>query len=134
LAVRDLEAGDIGTLKTIHSESAFDYRFPDVVNDPLFVVKKVVEEDGKVVQGIAVHLTADIYLWLDTEWKTPLARLNQLKALIHEAKQEAWSKGLDEVYCVLPPEIEEEFGPVLEHLGLTKDRPWPKYSLNLGEI
>jgi hypothetical protein len=132
VVVRDLEQGDIQTLQRIYSDSGFDYRFPDVINDPLFVVKKVVEEDGQVIQGIAVHLTADIYLWLDTTWKTPLMRLNQLKKLIHEAKQEAWSKGLDEVYCVLPPEIEKEFGPVLEHLGLVKDRPWPKYSLNLG--
>ena len=130
--IRDLENDDVETLKAIHRESGFDYGFPDL-GDPLFLVKVVVEEDGKTVQGLALKLTASAYLWIDETWGSPLMRWHRLKNLVLEAKKQAWAKGLDELYAVIPPEIAKVFEPWLKMLGLSKDRDWPKYSVDLTE-
>lgn len=129
--VRDCEKEDFAQLERIHETTGFDYRFPNL-SDPLFCVKKVVEEDGVVTQGIALKLEATVYLWIDPVG-TRQHRLLKLKQLVDEIKREAWSKGLDTLTCVIPPELGEEFSEVLQFLGMTKDRPWPKWSLDLTE-
>ena len=128
--VRDCEPEDFSQLERIHETTGFNYRFPNL-SDPLFCVKKVVEEDGKVTQGIALEITASVYLWIDPTSGTPASRLRKLKHLVDEVKKAAWEKGLNDLYAVIPPEIEEEFSDVLQFLGMTKDRPWPKWSIAL---
>jgi hypothetical protein len=130
--IRDCLNEDSQQIERIHDKTSFDYKFPNL-SDPLFVVKKVVEEAGEVREALALKLTASIYLWIDPDWGTPAMRLRKLKKLVEEAKRAAWEKGLDDVYAVIPPEIEEEFSEVLGFLGMTKDRPWGKWSINLEE-
>ena len=126
--IRDWEPKDSEAIERIHDASQFDYRFPDL-SDPLFIVKKVVEENGQVVQSFSCKLVLCIYLIADREFGTPIERWNRLKELVEAAKHEAWKKGLDEAYCVVPPEIDSEFAPWLEKLGMTRDRNWPKWSI-----
>lgn len=128
--VRDAEMGDYPFLRQIHEASGFDYKFPDLT-DPIFAVQKVVEEDGRVIQGLVLEITASLYLWVDPTWGTPLMRWHRLKAMVAEARKAAWAKGLNSVYAVIPPEIEAEFAPWLKMLGMSRDRDWAKWSINL---
>lgn len=130
--IRDAEKADVHALRAVHEESGFDYRFPDL-DDPLFISKKVVEEDGKVVQGIALKVQAEVYLWVDHSWATPEERWCKLQELTEAAKRAAWEKGLDCLVCVVPPEIAETFEKRLKQIGMSRDRPWPKFSFDLTE-
>ena len=128
--IRDYDNGDLKSLKRIHAESGFDYRFPDL-DDPLFIVKKTVEEGGKPVQGIAVKVEGTVYLWLAHDWGTPEERWQRMQELVEAAKLAAWEKGLDTLTCVVPPEIAESFEKRLEQIGMTADRPWKRFSFDL---
>jgi hypothetical protein len=128
--IRDYEKRDEETLKAIHEESEFDYRFPNL-DDPLFVYKGVVEERGKVVQGIALKLEATVYIYVSHAWSTPEGRWQRFQELTDEAKRAAWEMGLDTLTCVVPPEIVESFEKRLIQIGMTRDREWPKFSFDL---
>jgi len=128
--IRDSEPKDFATFEAIHSASGYDYKFPDLT-DPLFVVAKTVEDDGRPVQGIALKLQAEVFLWVDHSWKTPEERWTALLELTEAAKLAAWAKGLDSLVCVVPPEIADAFEKRLETIGMLRDRPWPKFSFSL---
>lgn len=130
--IRDVEKGDIETLKAIHRASEFDYKFPDL-GDPLFISKKVVEQNGRVVQGIAAKLELTVYLWIDHSAGTPEKRWEWMQELVEATKLEAWKKGLDTITCVVPPEIADSFEKRLENIGMSRDRPWPRFSYDVTE-
>lgn len=130
--IRDYDKRDEETLKTIHEASGFDYQFPDL-DDPLFVVRKTVEEDGKLVQGLLVKLQGEVYLFVDHGWSTPEERWQRVVELTEEAKKAAWEKGLDSLVCVVPPEIAKSFEKRLVQIGMTKTREWPRFVFDLRE-
>jgi hypothetical protein len=126
--IRDYKPEDAAQIEKLHSASGFDYvyRTPD---SPLWLIRKVVEIDGKVVQSLCCKLVLNINLVVSPDFGTPLEKWNRLKELVEAAKQEAYEKGLDEAYAVIPPEIDAEFAPWLEKLGMSRDRAWPKWSI-----
>jgi hypothetical protein len=130
--IREYEQQDEYAVRAMHEESGFDYRFPDL-SDPLFIAKLTAEQDGRAVQAIALKLQAEVYLWVDHSWGTPEQRWGLLKELTEEAKIAGWLKGLDSLVCVVPPEIADTFEKRLEAIGMTRDRPWPKFSISLLE-
>jgi len=129
--IRDFKKADRQLLEGIYRASGFDYEFPDL-DDPLFIIKKVMD-DGNVHQGIAVKIEATVYLWVSAKWGTPQERWERLQELIEVTKKEAWEKGLDTLTCVIPPELEKRFAKRLRQIGMTRDRPWPKWSFDLNE-
>jgi hypothetical protein len=132
--IRDYENGDRHALESIHAASGFDYKFPDL-DDPLFIVKKVIAEDltERVIQGIALKLQAEVYIWVEPDYATPEVRWQRLQELTDAAKLAAWEKGLDSLVCVVPPEIADSFEKRLKQIGMSRDRPWPKFSFDLRE-
>lgn len=130
--IRDLEHKDLLQLEDIHRASGLDYKFPNLA-DPLFITAKCVEEDSRVVMGMAAKLEATVYLWLDHAWSDPETRWEKLKELVEETKLSAWRKGLDTLTCVVPPEVADSFEKRLKAIGMERDRPWPKFSFDLVE-
>jgi hypothetical protein len=128
--IREMVEDDVAALKAIHAKSGFDYVFPDLC-DPLFLVSKVVENEGCVVQGIAAKIELTVCLWVDHSKGTPEQRWQWLRELIEETKQAAWLRGVDTITCVVPPEIADSFEKRLKAVGMSRDRPWPKFSFNL---
>jgi hypothetical protein len=130
--IRDMRKEDFSTFETVHRESGFDYQFPDLT-DPLFIVKVTSEDDGQPVQGIALKIQAECYIWVDSQWATPEKRWEKLQQLTEAAKEAAWSKGLDCIVAVVPPEIADSFEKRLTQIGMTRDRNWPKFSFDLTD-
>jgi len=127
-----MQDGDIEALKAIHRESDFDYLFP-ALSDPLFLIKKVVEDKGLVVQGIAAKVELTVYLWVSHSDGTAEQRWEWMQQLVEATKLAAWQKGVDTLTCVVPPEIADSFerrlcGP---EVGMSRDRPWPRFSYDL---
>jgi len=130
--IRDLETSDVEAFKRIHDASGFGYTFPDL-SDPLFIVKKTVEENGRAVQGLVVKVQGEVYLWVDPEWGTPEERWERLRELTEEAKLASWKKGLDSLICVVPPEIADNFEKRLKQIGMERNLGWPRFTFDLTD-
>jgi hypothetical protein len=126
--IRDFQSKDQNAIEEIHAAQGFDYQCPDLSN-PLFLVKKVREVDGKVVAAMGLRITAETFLLVDG---TPYEKGRAIEELQPEVMKQAWDKGLEDCLCVVPPEIAENFAPVLERMGWKRDRNWPMYSRDIG--
>ena len=122
--IRDYQPEDVEAIKSIHKSQNFDYALPDLTS-PLVLIKKVREIDGRVVGAMLVRITAETFLLVDG---SPVAKGRSIEELQPEVIRAAWEKGLSDILCVVPPEIEPEFSPVLERMGWAKERPWPLWS------
>ncbi len=62
----------------------------------------------------------------------PRERWARIVALQDAAARDAWSKGLSDVHCWLPPRIARRFGRRLESLGWVRDDSWVPYCKRLA--
>lgn len=124
--IRDFTLWDMAEIKSIHSAQNFDYTMPDLAN-PLFLVKKVREVNGRVVAAMCLRITAETFL---VTTGSPETKARSILELQPEVLREAFEKGLSDIFCVVPPEIASDFGPVMEdkRLGWARDRAWPMFS------
>ena len=125
--IRDFQPDDLPQIKEIHKSQGFDYALGNLDN-PLFLVKKVREIDGRVVAAMGLRLTLETYLLVEG---SPETKARSILELQPEVLREAYEKGLADVFCVVPPEIASDFGPVMEKMGWSKDREWPMWSQEL---
>lgn len=130
--IRDYQKSDKDVFRLIHRMSGFEYEFPDL-DDPLFVYKGTVEEEGRPVQGIALKIQAEVYIWVDPTWGTPQQRWEKLQELTEEAKYHGWKKGLDQLICVIPPEIADSFEKRLQQIGMVRNEGWPRFTFDLND-
>jgi hypothetical protein len=121
--IRDFQPDDAPALQEIHGAQGFDYQFPDL-SDPLFLVKKVREEDGRVKGLLCLRITAEAFLIVDG---SDFEKARAIEELQPEVDHAAFKKGLSDYVAVVPPEIAEAFGPVMERMGWERDRQWPKF-------
>ena len=125
--IRDFQPEDAPALKELHKAQGFDYALGDLSN-PLFLVRKVREVDGRVVGAMFLRITAETFL---VTAGSPVEKGRAILELQPEVLREAYEKGLSEIVCVVPPEISESFAPVLERMGWSKTRDWPMYQKEL---
>lgn len=133
--IRDYRAEDLEAIKAIHESTQIDYTFPDV-GSPVFLVKKVYEDDGVVRAALGAYLQVEYYLWLDKgTWSSPEEKMAVIHQLNNEVTHEAWLQGIDQAVLWLPPGM-ERFGERLEEsFGFHKDRDgWISYSRPTGTI
>lgn len=128
--IRDFESRDFDALSRIFKESGLPQECLPDVGHPLFLVKKVYEEEGHVALIAATKLTAEQYLLVDHAWKTPDSRWSALRQLRDAVVSDVDSRGLQDLTLWAPPQVEKSFGKRLQSLGFTKS-PWPSYSLIL---
>lgn len=115
--VRDYLPSDKAALEQIHRARGIDYIFPDLEN-PLFLVKKVAEIDGRVQGALVLKGCAETMLLL--EKGKPQDTFAAMRELQEVVLREAYAKGLDEIHAAVP---EIGFDKRLLQLGWEKDRP-----------
>ena len=126
MRVRSYTDADLEHLRAMHAAQGFAYEFPDI-DDPLFLVREVVEADGRPRMAALLRLTAETYLLADPADGTPRERWGWLTALHESASHAARSRGLADVQAFLPPRIARGFGRRLNRMGWHRD-PWPCYT------
>src|SRR5271167_3527813 len=98
--IRDYRPGDLPAIKEIHKSQGFDYSLGDLDN-PLFLVKKVREVNGRVVAAMFLRLTAETFL---VTTGSPETKARSIVELQPEVLHEAYVKGLADIFSVVPPE------------------------------
>jgi hypothetical protein len=121
--IRDYRPEDLDAIKLIHKAQGFDYALGNL-SSPLFLVKKVRVEGGRVVAAMFLRLTAETFL---VTTGSPVVIGRSWEELQAEVTREAYEKGLDEIVCVVPPEIVESFAPPMKRLGWERTRDWPLF-------
>jgi len=124
--VRPYTDADLGALRAMHAAQGFAYALPDP-NDPLFLLRAVLEENGRPRMAAFLRLTAETYLLADPSDGAPQQRWKWLLALHEATRQAAAAQGLADVQAFLPPPVARAFGRRLEKLGWRRD-PWPCYT------
>ena len=123
--------GEVNDIIRVHEQSGFNYRFPSFQGNPLFPIQRTVSMNGRFVAASLVKVEAEVYLFMNHTVGTPEDRWEALKNLHEDVITKARDIGFDQLYCVLPPEIEKSFAPRLRQLGWEADRGWTKYTLEL---
>ena len=134
LVVRDYLPSDFEAIRWIHENTQIDYQFPNL-NSPLFLVTKVVEQDGVIRAAGGLYLQLETYLWMDpTNWGTLQEKSDAIQALAEAGFKEAWLQGLECAVLYLPPGMEEFGNYLVNKLGFAADRDgWVSYSKRLGD-
>lgn len=126
MIIRQYTDKDLDACREIHAKQGFQYDFPNL-QSPLYFIKLVGEQDGKVVQAAFAKVTAEIYFMQNGEWATPQERMVSLLALQDVGRELAYKPGgLEELLAFLPPPIEKRFGKRLMAHGWKK-APWQAY-------
>jgi hypothetical protein len=128
--VRDFKPEDTDSIISIHKEQGFSYNLPQM-SSPLVLVHKVREVDGQVVASMFLRVTAETFLILRG---SPESKGRAIEELQPEVLREAKEKGLDDIVCVIPPEIAESFEPALRKMGWSPTRDWKMWYRSLDEI
>jgi hypothetical protein len=139
--IRDFEMQDMVALRAIHEANGLpESCFPNLVmkigeeevQNPLYLVRAVMEQDGVPVMASFLKGTAEVYVIVDHNQGTPEQRWEWMKEFSEYVKHEAWKRGLEQISCWVPREIEESFEKRLEALGYVRS-PWSCYTLPLGD-
>ena len=131
MTLREFVDADQDALRKIHLAEAMPYKFPDL-SSPLFIVRRVLEDDGKLLAAAMLRLTAECYLLLDRNSGTARDRWRGL-ILLHEAvRGEAVRRGLDDVHCWLPPGVAAPFGRRLVQLEWEREQ-WSCYARSVAD-
>ena len=133
--IRDFEPQDIPDLVRIHEQSGLPENcLPDLFYNgelnALFVVKAVYEHEGEAVMMSFLKIRSEVYVLVDHEKGEPEDRWQWMKELRDYMVERARDKGLDQMTCFIPTEIEKSFAPRLAEMGFVKS-PWQSYSLNI---
>ena len=126
MQIRAYNETDLDALRAMHAAQSFGYAFPDLT-DPRFLLRAVVEDDGKPRMAALLRLTAEAYLLADPAEGKPRQRWQWLLALHEATRRAAEARGLADVQAFLPPRVARSFGRRLENLGWRRD-PWTCYT------
>lgn len=130
MIVREYTDADHAALRAMHAAQGFGYELPDP-GHPLFLVRAVLEDEGRPRMAALLRLTAEAYLLADPHEGSPRQRWQWLLALHDATRQAAAARGLSDVQAFLPPQVSRAFGRRLARLGWRRD-PWTCYTRQLG--
>jgi hypothetical protein len=129
MIVREYDNDDCDALRAMHAAQGFAYELPNL-DDPLFLVRAVVEDERRPRMAAFLRLTAEAYLLADPHDGSPRQRWQWLLALHDATRQAAAQRGLDDTQAFLPPRVARAFGRRLTRLGWRRD-PWTCYTRQL---
>jgi hypothetical protein len=122
MIIRHYQESDLEAVKAMHK---FQYELPTD-----FLVGAVLENGTERPEAAGfICQTAEVYLLMDDAVGSKRERLRKFLALHAEMKKQARFKGITDLHCYIPPEV-EKFGKVLEHLGWVKSA-WASYYLGV---
>lgn len=138
--IRDFDENDLEKAREIHAANGLPENcFPNLIittpegkeeANALFITRSVYEHAGVPAIMAFLKITAEVFVLIDHTVGTPEERWAWMKEFNEYVKHEAWQRGLEQITCWVPPEIEESFEKRLLEMGYIKS-PWRSYTLNI---
>jgi hypothetical protein len=126
MTIRDYTPEDQDALVRMYLQGNSAFRFPEL-DDPIFLVKKVLEHEGRARMAVLARATTEIYLFMDHRHSKPAWRWDNFQHLHRAAETALLEQGMDDAHCWLPPEIERRFGRRLRTLDWIRDNDFTPY-------
>jgi|SRR5208283_2742192 len=117
MEVREFTANDLRRIEELHRNSGYEYVLPPVLSDQSFFSRRIVGDAEDVAAAAFLRLTAEPYLIVNPNWRTPAWRMEALRKIHEACRQDAIRKGVGEVTAFLPPQVEKRFGKRLLRMG-----------------
>jgi len=119
--IREMLPGDLPEVLSIHSDTKFDLSELTLTDEgkinPLYLTRKVLTIDGKIVCAVLAKMNIEALLVLDHgDWGTADQKFLAIRTLQTEGKKDLWSKGIRKVYCYTT-ESTGRYKKRLEQLG-----------------
>ena len=133
MQVREYTDADFEQIRKLHSRSGFRYSLPDL-SDPSFFSHRVVWDKSGIAMAGFLRLSAEAFLICDPSWRNAAWRDLALRQLHRTCRGDASDKGVADVNCFIPPQIEKQFGRRLRRLGWNhyKGQEWRCYSYEVN--
>lgn len=129
MRIRPYTSADLAEIHVLHEKMGFDYRFPDLLG-----CTQVVEDEFAVRMAVGLKMQAEVYMWIDQDWRDPQQRWLALQLLQEAVREEAQKLGIDDVVAYIPPELAGRFAKRLKMLGWERDREgWEAWSRTTKE-
>ncbi len=130
MIIREYTEKDYGNIKRLHALSGLDYTLPPNLSDAGFFASRIVEDEQGIGMACLFRRSAEAYLIVNKNWKSPAWRLEAILKLHYECNGALKSAGVVDVVAFIPPQVCESFGRRLERLGWSKCREdWKAYSM-----
>lgn len=108
MIIRSFRPEDLPQIRGLYDAKGFDYKLPKMEE---FVENEVlVDEDGTIILVLAAIPTADIYMFMNSEWETPGQRFEALKLMHEHMRRKLERRKIVQVHVWLPPVIAKSFG------------------------
>ena len=109
----------------LHAADGFEYQLPEF-DRPDWVVRAVLEDDGKPNMALLLRRTAEAYLLVGDQAGHGADRIGKILALEREVNAIAAGRGYQDIHAWLAPPIARNFGRHLLKRGWTKPL-WEDY-------
>jgi hypothetical protein len=123
MLVRHFRDDDESALQQMHEAQKLDYPLPQL-SDPNFMVRAVLEDNGRVEMAMLLRRTAETYLLMDPRVGTAKQKMQKILALDIEVGKAAKRQGLSDRHCWISPVMAEHFGAIITRFGWQKSQ-WP---------
>lgn len=130
MRIRDYQPEDWQAIKKLHENSGLPPACLADVSDPLFVLRRVIESEGRIAMAAFVRITSEPFLLVDHAIGKPEDRWALLWALTEDICRKAKERGIDQLTAWIPPDVEKSFGERLIALGFQPSK-WKSYTRNL---
>lgn len=131
MSLRPYQLSDGIALRRMFEKQGFEYDCPDF-NDPGLISKTIFESSGLPRMAIIARLTAEAYFLVDKDFGTPIEKWRAFLELHEAARKDCFTRGLDDIFCWIPPQIEKSFGRRLLRIGWGKNK-WSSFNRLLIE-
>jgi hypothetical protein len=126
LTVRHAQPRDFEALRQLHAQQGLSYELPDL-NREDWAIQAVLETHARRPEmAVLLRSTAETYFLVGSDAGSKKERIGKILALQQAVGEHAKSKGLRDVCCWLPPQMNETFGKLLMHIGWKKPE-WISY-------
>lgn len=90
-------------LLALHAKRPMGYELSP--SSPDFIVKNGMYDEGNLVAAVLGRVTAETYLLLDPQWKSPQERWEAVKRLMFLSAREAQTYGILDTYVSVSPDV-----------------------------
>lgn len=129
--IRSYENSDWPAVAKLYERSGLPSNCLADATSPLFLIRRVcIDGNGQIAMAAFVKLTSEPFLLVDHDSEDASTRWEMLQALTRDVCRIAKERGLEQLTCWVPPNVEGSFGKRLEQLGFQRS-PWQSYTMNL---
>jgi hypothetical protein len=126
LRLRNYQDGDAPQIYSMHASQGYDFKLPPL-DDPSLMVNAVLEgHSGNLEMAVVLQKTAEVFLLMDPFVGSKKEKVGKILLMQKALMREAQKHKLKQVHCWLAPDIAENFGKLLLHLGWKKPL-WASY-------